>query len=598
MTDTHRLPAAVFDELAAGGGGPSTIRLLAGGQLSLRLLRLRALLDLVRNDPGADAAAARAGWLVLSGLDRERVTEALLHPPVGAWLARCLAQRLAAGERPGSVLGHLAGIAAAAAIRAGRDVELPVPVRAGLVYLPLLGAIEVPAPDGQVTLTATVGTVTVRWRGGVKRFGLNGPGWLPLRRIRLASADAPTVCLDDLDPHRHLPGLTLASRLDGPAVERWRRVLEEAWELLAQHHPGAAAGLGTGLRSLVPLRDTPADQGVSATSVDCFGSAAMSCPAAPEVLALGLLHEFQHSKLGALLDLVPLYDRGRSLLLYAPWRDDPRPLGGLLQGAYAFLGVTAFWRVQRDLHGGRAGRFAAFEFARCREQSTRAVDILAGSGALTSAGERFVAGMATELARSRAEPVPTDAAAAAAEANRDHWTTWRARNLTPDRSQVLAAVAAWQDGRPWPGDGPTGHPMAAGMFAPIPNPRLTLLHVRLRDPHHFARLCTDDDALVTDLPQAVPADLAYVRGDITAAVAGYAKALATNTDSVHAWSGLVLAAGRRTSADPPPELLRAVSDELARTGGPRPDPIALAVWAAGDGSRPDPATTVLAVDAS
>jgi hypothetical protein len=32
---------------------------------------------------------------------------------------------------------------------------------------------------------------------------------------------------------------------------------------------------------------------------------------------------------------------------YAPWRADPRLASGLLQGTYAFLGVSGFWRCQR-----------------------------------------------------------------------------------------------------------------------------------------------------------------------------------------------------------------------------------------------------------
>src|SRR5581483_603165 len=60
--------------------------------------------------------------------------------------------------------------------------------------------------------------------------------------------------------------------------------------------------------------------------------------------AVTLAHELQHLKLGALLDIVTLAlpDDGRRY--YAPWRDDPRPLGGLLQGAYAYFGVSGFWR--------------------------------------------------------------------------------------------------------------------------------------------------------------------------------------------------------------------------------------------------------------
>jgi uncharacterized protein len=79
----------------------------------------------------------------------------------------------------------------------------------------------------------------------------------------------------------------------------------------------------------------------------------MSAPPDPIIGTVTLTHEIQHVKLGALLDLVTLTlpDDGRRY--YAPWRDDPRPLGGLLHGVYAYLGVTEFWRRQRNLPGNR-----------------------------------------------------------------------------------------------------------------------------------------------------------------------------------------------------------------------------------------------------
>ena len=55
-----------------------------------------------------------------------------------------------------------------------------------------------------------------------------------------------------------------------------------------------------------------------------------------------LVHETQHLKLCALLDLVTLARPDDGRRYYAPWRPDPRPAGGLLQGAYAFLGVSGF----------------------------------------------------------------------------------------------------------------------------------------------------------------------------------------------------------------------------------------------------------------
>jgi len=61
-----------------------------------------------------------------------------------------------------------------------------------------------------------------------------------------------------------------------------------------------------------------------------------------------MVHEFQHSK------------------LWAPWRTDPRPLGGLLQGVYAFLGVADTWRALAARPA--LGDLAMREFAEAREQ--------------------------------------------------------------------------------------------------------------------------------------------------------------------------------------------------------------------------------------
>ena len=85
-----------------------------------------------------------------------------------------------------------------------------------------------------------------------------------------------------------------------------------------------------------------------------------------------MVHEFQHSK------------------LWAPWRTDPRPLGGLLQGVYAFLGVADTWRALAARPA--LGDLAMREFAEAREQVDVALGELTGAGALTPAGEVFVDG--------------------------------------------------------------------------------------------------------------------------------------------------------------------------------------------------------------
>src|SRR5262249_56852586 len=105
-------------------------------------------------------------------------------------------------------------------------------------------------------------------------------------------------------------------------------------------------------------------------------------------LAVALVHEFQHSKVSALLVLVPLHRAGTATAHYAPWRPDPRPLGGLLQGAYAYLGLVDLWGVQRLREPGAAARLAHFEFARWLPAVRRVVLALSPSRRRPPAGER------------------------------------------------------------------------------------------------------------------------------------------------------------------------------------------------------------------
>ena len=58
-----------------------------------------------------------------------------------------------------------------------------------------------------------------------------------------------------------------------------------------------------------------------------------------------LVHEFQHLKLCGLQDMMPLMEPCDERV-YAPWRPEPRPVGGLLQGVYAHLGIARFWGAQ------------------------------------------------------------------------------------------------------------------------------------------------------------------------------------------------------------------------------------------------------------
>src|SRR6185312_14082905 len=102
-----------------------------------------------------------------------------------------------------------------------------------------------------------------------------------------------------------------------------------------------------------------------------FGSAIIARPSDAASLAEALVHEFHHIRLGGLLHLTRLHEEDPRERFYTPWRDDPRPIGGVLQGVYAFFGVTAFWRVLAHASMKAPDRRAVFEFAYWREQTWR-----------------------------------------------------------------------------------------------------------------------------------------------------------------------------------------------------------------------------------
>ena len=113
---------------------------------------------------------------------------------------------------------------------------------------------------------------------------------------------------------------------------------------------------------------------------------------------------------------------------YAPWRDDPRPITGLLHGVYAHLGVSRFWRWQRHQEDGAAAIRAHAEFARWRDAATIAAEVLLASGGLTEAGTDFVSGTLSTLRTWSGEDVPAAAMHLARSESQRHLSRWQQRH--------------------------------------------------------------------------------------------------------------------------------------------------------------------------
>ncbi|MBV9380161.1 MAG: FxsB family radical SAM/SPASM domain protein, partial [Streptosporangiaceae bacterium] len=211
----HVLPAGAFDLLAAGPGDPGGLGALAGMRLSQTrsLVATVALGDGGWRDTGLRAAAAE-GWALLCALDAEHpdaVRQVLAHPYTFAWAVRCLRPPAAADTDLDRA--HLAGLAAAAAMRAGIMAELPLPVRAGMIHLPPAGAIAVTAGPGR--------TEVVTVAPGRRPAARGGGRWLNGRYV--TAAPFPRLVVEDLDPFRDCQEWPATARLAVPEWRAWRR---------------------------------------------------------------------------------------------------------------------------------------------------------------------------------------------------------------------------------------------------------------------------------------------------------------------------------------------------------------------------------------
>jgi uncharacterized protein len=431
----HELPDDVFGQVAAGGGGATAVRLLRSAQHSKHLLLLRGVVDAAAAARHAQAAQARHAYELLADIQQrapDAVDEVVRHPSVGAWAERAV-RALRDGQPAKSAQpAGISALACAAAIRAGATCAIDVPTIDGTLILPSVGAA---ALSGRAT-TALVrcGAAGAEVIAAGDRLVVpanpeeDTPGWQALRRITAhAGGKRITLVVDDVDPNRMPAATNLSTRLSAAQIERWAAVLLGAWTILVGQHSTTAEEIRLAISVLTPLESPPAGQ-VSATSRETFGAIAASAPLDSRTFAATLAHEVQHAKLAALLDIVALTRPDDGWRGYAPWRDDPRPISGLLQGAYAYLGVTGYWRRQRLHETGAAANQAHTEFARWRPATALAVDTLLASGRLTARGEVFVAEMARTLGSWRDDPVPVEARRLAEREAELHRARWQARH--------------------------------------------------------------------------------------------------------------------------------------------------------------------------
>lgn len=561
----HRVPRALLEQVFAGPVDASAMGVLLDGQYSRRLLLLKVLCETAVAE---DARRIEDAWPILVAAEKrapEVVREIMLYPSVGTWLVRVIRKirGIINDDLPIWVdMGYLGSVAAAAAIRAGIELTATALVWRGRLTLPTVGQFEVAAGDSthMVRIRTKDSAVFVE-REEDNWISLDESPSFPLRTHR-STAGGRTMrwTVDDIDPYRSFDAAPANDRLTAAEFDTWCDKLDRAWAILVEEHADYLTEVSTARPVIVPA---PRVNGfVASSSAASFGAIRAAMPDTPAAMAETLLHELQHSKLNALLDLVPLQRPTTDRLCYAPWRRDPRPLSGLLHGIYAFVGVTEYWyRRWRS----RQDRVAAFHFLYHQEQVWAALRALGPTPELTGAGARFMSVATARLTACDGTAAPADVRAAVTALVAENRLAWRLKHLAPPAGHVTRLAELWLAGERPVGEPEFGEPVLQPFHRVNAESALSnLLTAEVLDPDH-----------VTDV-DAYPGEREFVDGDLARARSAFADRIRANADDDGAWAGLLMVTG--TGEPPPPETVSATYRRIAAASETPPDPAALVEW--------------------
>jgi HEXXH motif-containing protein len=584
LVTTHVLPEAAFTALARCADDPDAIQVVRDAQLSKQLMLLHSIAEAADGLGDGGPAAFRAAYELLARIqatDPGAAAWLLGLPHLGGWVHDCL---IHFDQGSAADFGHFACAVAAAAVRTGFPFELDVPVQDDRILLPGLGYLKAEGSSPWITLRCDGHRVTdgdrfeADWRQLVpdEGQGTSVPLWSGTPMIR-AVADGLNwnTLLETDEPYLDRYSLPMSGQLSPKEIQQWRHRLQHAWEVVVRHHRWAAGPIANGISVVIPLTPYSDTDLVSATTPAAFGAIATSWPPDPVTLAETLIHEFQHVKLCGLMDMVPMVE-SRGDRVYAPWRQDPRPAGGLLQGIYAHLGIVRFWAAQRHVETSPDEILRAqVHLARWGPAVDLAVQTLLETGCLTPDGTRFAKLLRTQGREFASDPVPAEANAIAADVALDHWLTWQIRHVATDPGTVARLAAAYRNGEPCPEHLQPATQIGEDLRKVGSAVRSRLQGMRYLAPARYRELCADGF-----LPLSEP-DRLLLAGSTDAAVHAYRDLIACSAEpEPDAWIGLGLALHRRPVSPYRAAFatcLALMFDVHARLGQ-HTDPLDLAGW--------------------
>lgn len=288
----------------------------------------------------------------------------VLRTPTVGGLLRCLRRRAPELEFDLGVAELLATIHTDLAVLGalpGPVVQRRLPRR--VVSLAARRVIEIPAGTKRAEFRngalALIGAERVELELDRARPDLTA--FVPITdTLALACVDNNPLAMSEAHPDKQGNALDLGGR---PASE-WSSTLAQALELIGRYMPELRGEIDLYLHQVVPVGFDDHSH-LSASYQEVIGTVYMTLHPQLMTMVEATIHEFQHNKLHALLELDPLLHNAFSPLYSSPVRPDPRPLQGVLLAVHAFVPVARLYQLMRAAgHEGTRGR----DFERRYEQ--------------------------------------------------------------------------------------------------------------------------------------------------------------------------------------------------------------------------------------
>ncbi len=278
---------------------------------------------------------------------------------------------------------------------------------------------------------------------------------MPMADMRLEHSPVARhgPCTLSLQPYALTrPGLDFAAAAVTAGLdyqETHRPLVERALALVARYDPATFAVLAE-VTQVVPLKPASAGGYTNVSHSDLPGAFVLGVMHHPFELADAIVHEYYHNRLFCIEEEGSFFDPAQNALTderyYSPWRDEPRPLRGLLHALFVYTPVCEFWLAVYDdaARPAEVSDYATDRVIRIPAQLDLAIRELEAQARFTPLGARLFAELrearAAIAARVRRASIPADAPALRCAID---GSIQRERSLSGDRElSVLQAVAA------------------------------------------------------------------------------------------------------------------------------------------------------------